>query len=418
MNINGKSMAAKYNILFLMNGAKPPRGGEFLTLYLITHLNKDIFNPIVAYMEEGYIVKEIKKTGIETVWVPLGRDLTKIYLREKKLYNPIFISILLSRLVLSNPVIKVKKLIRGKNIDLIYCADNLSKLVGGVAGKLSNVNVIAHCHDDFKEDSLGKVMRAVYLLLLDRILAVSEKVKKFFSDNGRASTKVITVYNGIDADVFNPGKVDEGIRMELGLGKNTIVIGIVGSVDNNKGQRYLIDAVSEMKAQGLSAVNVIICGKGPEEENLKNYVRSKGLTNEVLFLGYRRDIPRVMKILDVLVIASVTIEACPLTAIEAMSMQLPVIATNIGGLPELIDDGKSGILVPPGDVQALSNAIKYLIENPDGRLKMGRLGRQRVLDKFTIEGNVRKTEEIFLEMLETQWKKSSKSLLHKSVSNG
>jgi glycosyltransferase involved in cell wall biosynthesis len=132
-------------------------------------------------------------------------------------------------------------------------------------------------------------------------------------------------------------------------------------------------------------------------------VEKMGLASEVLFLGFRNDIPRILKILDVLVITSLTIESFSMVAAEAMAMRVPVIATNIGGLPEVIEDRKTGILVPQGDTNALLNALEYLIKNSDMRKEMGEEGRKRVLKYFTIQENVRRTEEIFLHLIKADY---------------
>jgi len=389
----------RYNILFLMNGAKPPRGGEFLTLYLITHLRKDLFNPILVYAHEGVIVQELKKAGIDAVQIPLGNRITNIYPREIKIYNPFFILTFLWHLLTNRGILRLRKLIRDNDIHLIYCADNLSKIIGGIIAKISGVKSVAHCHDDFKEDMLGKTMRIFYLLLLDRILTVSDRVRNFFTVRRKISPKAITVYNGVNAEVFNPADVDDGMRVELGLREGTVVIGSIGVLEKDKGQKYLFEAVARLKSEGINNIVCVVCGTGPEELILKEFVHANGLDEEVLFLGFRTDIPRVLKTLDILVLTSLTIESFSMAAVEAMAMKVPVIATNVGGLPEVVEDGKTGILVPPGDINALCSAIKYLVKNPEARLKMGENGRLRVLEKFTIEQNVRKTEEVFLNLV-------------------
>lgn len=399
-NINSKDVL-KYNILFLMNGAKPPRGGEFLTLYLITHLRRDIFRPLLVYAHDGVIVQRLKEAGIDNVQIPLSSKIANIYPREISLHSPFFVISFLWHLVLSGSIFKLNKILRKNNIHLIYCADNISKFMGGIAGKMTGVKAVAHCHDDFKEDTLGKTMRMFYLVLLDRILAVSDKVKKFFAVNKRGFQKAITVYNGIDADIFNPQNVSDDLRNVLGLKKEDIVIGSIGVIEKDKGHRYLVEAIARLKAEGITNVVCVICGTGPMEADLKELMRAMGLENEVLFLGFRDDIPKVLKVLDILVLTSLTIESFSMAAVEAMAMEVPVIATNIGGLPEVVEDGKTGILVPPGDVNALCSAIKYLVKNPEARLKMGENGRARVLEKFTIEQNVRKTEDVFLTLMVT-----------------
>lgn len=389
----------KYNILFLMNGGKPPRGGEFLTLYLITHLRKDIFYPLLVYAHNGVIVQRLKEAGIDHVQIPLSSNITNIYPREISLHSPFFVISFLWHLVLSGSIFKLNKILRENNIHLIYCADNISKFIGGIAGKIAGVKVVAHCHDDFKEDTLGKTMRMFYLMLLDRILTVSDKVKKFFAVNKKGFQKAITVYNGIDTDIFNPQNVSDDIRNELGLKKENIVIGSIGVIEKDKGHRYLVEALARLKAEGITNVVCVICGSGPQESDIKEFVCAKGLDSEVLFLGFRDDIPKVLKALDILALMSLTIESFSMAAVEAMAMEVPVIATRIGGIPEVVDDGKTGIIIPPGNVDALCEAMKYLIQNPEIRLRMGQNGRLRVLERFTIGGNVRKTEDIFLQLL-------------------
>lgn len=386
-------------ILFLMNGAKPPRGGEFLTLYLIKHLRRDIFSPTLVYAHEGIVVQELLRDGINAIKLPMSNEITNIYPREIKLYNPLFIFKFIWYLFISGSLIRLNRLIKEDDYRLIYCADNLSKLIGGIVGKMARIKVVAHCHDDFKEDMLGKTMRVFYLLLLDRIMAVSCKVSEFFTIKGRISPKVITVYNGINTDDFNPQNISGDIKDELGLSEDTVVIGSIGVLEKDKGHKYLFESLAKLKIEGVTNIICIICGTGPEESHLKEFVLSKGLANEVLFLGFCNDIPKILKALDILVISSLTIESFSMVAVESMAMKVPVIATSVGGLPEVIDDGKTGILVPPGDVGALYGALEYLIENQQVRIQMGKKGRKRVLGKFTIEENVRKTEEVFLNVL-------------------
>lgn len=390
---------SKYNIAFLMNGAKPPRGGEFLTLHLINHSSKKLFRTTLVYAHEGVIVEEIKKSGINAIHFPLSDKIINIYPREIKLYNPFFILTFLWHLFLNSGIFKLNKLLKENNIHLIYCADNLSKLIGGIAGKMLGIKIVAHCHEDFKEDALGKIMRIFYLLILDRILTVSEKVRKFFTVKGKISPKAITVYNGINTEVFDPTNIDDNLRIELGLKNDAIVLGSIGVLEKDKGQRYLFEAMARLKSEGINNIICVVCGTGPQEAELKEFVQKNRLGNEVLFLGFRSDIPLVLKTLDIIAITSLTIESFSMVAVEAMAMKVPVIATKVGGLPEVVDNGKTGIIVPPGDVGALCNSIRYLIQNPEIRLKMGENGRERVLERFTIEKNVRKTEEVFLEML-------------------
>lgn len=390
----------KYNVLFVMNGAKPPRGGEFLTLNLISRLDKNLFNTTVVYAHEGPIVKEIKSRGIDTVYLPLGNKLTNIYPRKINILNPVFISKLLFEIFKQNSVANLRQLMLDKKINIVYCADNLSKLLGGMAAKLSGIKVVAHCHDDFKKNGLGISMKIVYLLLLDRILAVSDRVKKFFRTiRGNISDKVITVYNGIDADVFKPKAANKKMLEIFGISSCKTVIGSIGALETDKGQRYLIQAVSILKSEGINDIVCVICGTGPEEENLKKLARKLHVEADVIFLGFRNDIIEIISTLDILVITSVTIESFSMVAIEAMSMEVPVIATNTGALPEVVANQLTGILIQPANPDDLSLAIKNLYYDKEKRYVMGRNGRKRVLEYFTLDKNVKRIEQVFQELI-------------------
>jgi len=389
-------------IIFLMNGAKPPRGGEFLTVSLITNLRKDTFHPILVYAEEGSIVKEIINAGVDATQIPLSNKITTIYPRVIKIHNPVFVVTFIWRLLMGGGIISIIKLItliKQNDIRLIYCADNLSKLIGGIAGKMAKIRVVAHCHDDFQKDTLGKTMRLFYMLLLDRIVTVSEKVNRFFLKNQKGRCKAVTVYNGINTNVFDPENVGSNMKVELRLKDDSFIIGSIGVLEKDKGQEYLLEAIAKLKSEGVDNIACVICGIGPEEANLRELVNTRSLENEVLFLGYRNDIPEMLKMLDIVAITSLTIESFSMVAVEAMAMNVPVIATKVGGLPEVVEDARTGILVPPGNAGELYKALKYLMEQPTVRKEMGLNGRKRVLQNFTIEQNVRKTEEVFLNLL-------------------
>jgi len=131
---------------------------------------------------------------------------------------------------------------------------------------------------------------------------------------------------------------------------------------------------------------------------LRNYVKENGLNNEVRFLGYRDDIPELLRKIDIVAVPSKR-EAFGMVAIESMAARVPVVATRVGGLPELIDNDHTGLLVPPGDTESLCMAIRYLIENPGIRKRMGEKGRKKVEKYFKIEDKIRETERLYLEVL-------------------
>ncbi len=377
----------KYKIAYFMHGARNVGGGEYSILLLIVNLRRDIFNIIVFYTHENEIIRKIKDEGIETVKIPLHKGITSIYRDEIKI-NPV--SLLTYVRYLVDGIFKVAKSLRKHEVDILHPHDNLSKIIGGIAAKITGVKIVAHCRDLLNKSLVEKMLIIYQLLFIDRIIAVSESNRKLFSIGKRSFAKVQTIYNGIDLNKFDY-LAESSIREELNISDRDIVIGAIGVFDKCKGHIYLLQAIERIVSEGIKNIVCLVIGDGRERENLKGFVVNERLQDYIRFLGYRSDIPALLKSLDMVVMPSIQ-ESFPRVPLEAMAMKVPVIATTVGGLPESIDDGKTGILVPPGDVDSLCKAIKYLIENSELRKKMGDAGRERVEERFCIESNVRETE--------------------------
>lgn len=175
-------------------------------------------------------------------------------------------------------------------------------------------------------------------------------------------------------------------------------MGIVGKLDEIKGHKYLFKALQEIQAL-RPGIKCLVVGVGPHEVELKKQTKELGLEDEVIFTGYRQDMPQVMKAIDILACPSLT-EAFPLVIIEAMAMGKPVVGTDVGGISEAIVDGTNGFLIPPEDVDALISALQDLIGEKDLRMKMGESGVKRARSNFSIEGTVTEISKIYLELLE------------------
>ena len=394
------------NIMFLMCGAKPPRG-DFFLIDLITNLRKDMFNPLVIYVENSSLIEAVKKRGIATIHIPIGGRVTSLFPSEL-LFNPFKLLKFIFHFVASGYFIKLGRILRNHHIDVMYARDGISKTSGGIVAKLLKIKVIGHCHNDFsgkqfrgiKNYIVGKALKAIDLIFLDRIIAVAENVRSCFKGN-KGFKKTIVIYNGVDTSFFNPEKTPDGLNLnEFCIGEKPTIIGCIGSLERLKGQSVLFKAIEGLISEGNNKTNIfcLVCGDGPEKEHYMKEVEERGLRKKVLFMGFQNDVRRVLKTLDVLVVPSYQ-ESCCMSAIEAMSMRVPVVGSKVGGLVEIIKDGETGILVPPGDYNSLSQALTYLIGNPQVRKRLGVNGRKRVLEKFTSEQNTRKTEEIILNIL-------------------
>ena len=239
-----------------------------------------------------------------------------------------------------------------------------------------------------------------YLYLTDKVIVVSEKTAEFLKrGNNTSNRKVQVIYNGVDLTIFNPEEIDSHVKAELKISSDHIVLGIIGVLERYKGHLYLFQAIENLKLNGINNWKCLVVGDGRERDELVKFVKDKNLSENILFLGYRRDIPSLLKAMDILVIPSIEQEAFPRVAIEAMAMKVPVVCTDFGGLPEAVIDGKTGMVVPVKDTDSLCKAIRYLIEHPAAREKMGDAGRKRVEEKFSMDINVKKTEELYLDVL-------------------
>lgn len=205
--------------------------------------------------------------------------------------------------------------------------------------------------------------------------------------------KVRLIYNGVELNRFAPEAVDSKIRQELCLPMDAPVVGIVGMLRPEKAHPVLLRAAVTIR-KTHNRVRFLIVGDGPERESLETLSRSLGLSDNITFTGGRNDIPEILSALDLFVLCSDT-EAFPVSILEAMAMERPVISTNVGSVSEAVLHGTTGLLVPPGQPEALADAICELLADSDRRRLMGMAGRRRVEDHFSVESMVRQYEDLF-----------------------
>ena len=386
----------KYNIAYLMHGVRNVGGGEYSIYLLIKNLRRDIFETIVFYAHENEIIKKLREDGIQVVNIPLSKRITSVY-RDRIKKSPVSLFIYVRYLIAG--IFEIVRHLKKYKVDILHPHDNLSKIIGGLAAKISGVKVVAHCHDLLKESLIEKVLILYQLLFLDRIIAVSENVRRQFKVRGKIPAKVQTIYNAIDLGRYNltPLK-NNSLRKEFRITERDIVIGIIALFDDCKGHIYLFQALKRLVSEGMTNIICLVAGDGRRREELTSFVRNENLQDYITFLGYRNDIPEILKITDILVVPSVR-ESFGMVALEAMATKTPVIASAVGGLPEVIEDNKTGLLFPKGDIDSLCKALRYLIENPNIRKEMGEVGRKRVEEYFGIDSNIKKTEELYVEVM-------------------
>jgi glycosyltransferase involved in cell wall biosynthesis len=215
---------------------------------------------------------------------------------------------------------------------------------------------------------------------------------------------VIVVPNCIDLGEYPPERspLQEAEKTSLDVPPDAFRIGFVGRLHPQKGLDFLLQAM-QMIRDRLHNAMLFIIGDGELRRSLENQTREYGLQHIVSFLGTSQDIPSLLYSLNLFVLPSLW-EGMPVALLEAMAAGLPVVATSVGGVPEVVLDGETGFLVPPGNPEALGQAILALYEQPELRIHMGLAGKQRVQNCFSSETVTRNLELIYQELLEEkQW---------------
>lgn len=217
----------------------------------------------------------------------------------------------------------------------------------------------------------------------DRVVGVGESVRKALIRNeGIPAERVSVIYNGIDLTMFSGKSYDRvAARREMGVGINDLVIIQVARLDSLKDHATAIRTL-ERVAQRRGAARLVLVGEGPERETIQRMVRARQLEGHVRFLGLRTDVARLLPAADLALLTSVS-EGIPLTLIEAMAAGIPAVSTRVGGVGEVIEDGRSGLLAPASDDAALAENILCLANDSDLRDRMGRLGRERAEALFS-----------------------------------
>ncbi len=284
------------------------------------------------------------------------------------------------------------RFLRAWRADLVHChafvaGANLARLGSAIAG----VPIVSHCHahPNFNSQPL---IRATQIALdnatarLGVLVAVSESVKESLAKQGIPPDRVRVIPNGIDVQSYDRAVERDRIVRELDLPFEGAIVGYVGRLSEQKGLRELLQAATSVCAQ-ISLAHFLIVGEdhvsgGRYCRELEQVAVRLGLDRRVRFLGYRADAARLMYALDIFVLPS-WIEGMPVTILEAMAAGKPVVATPVGGVPEVVVEGETGLLVPPRDPDRLAEAITFLIKNPEIARRMGEAGRERVRQHFS-----------------------------------
>jgi len=300
------------------------------------------------------------------------------------------------------------RIIRETRVAILHSHEFFMNTLGLVASGMTGVPLVATVHGrNYYADRFRR--RAAYRLVarLARMVAVSEDVRLFLADRiGISHSRITVIPNGVPLNHAPCDKRTSALRESLDLHQRNHVVGVVGSLYPVKGHRYLIEG-SPQVIDRFPHVVFLIVGRGGLREELEAHTRQLGVASHFRFLGHRDDVSDILAICDIFVLPSLS-EGMPLALLEAMAAGIPIVATKVGGVPEVIKDGETGILVPPGDGHILAMSIVRLLEDRPFAGKMGTTARESVAHRFSLTRMVQTYQQIYAQLIS----KSEQGLQH------
>jgi glycosyltransferase involved in cell wall biosynthesis len=375
-------------------------GVQFSTLYLVQNLDRSRWKPIVVCPEEGDLTRACRDSGVETqvldqphLWstsVRIGTD--------ARLPNPAAWAG--DAWLIGRAARRLKGFLRQSSPDLVVTKGLSSHFVGGWAARKLGIPCVWHVQDFISERSFGIYRRTLGRAALwfpQQIIVDGGTIEKQLP--GSLHPRITVIHNGIDTNVFRPGLDGAGVRQELGIPTDHLVVGHMGRVTPWKGQHYLIEAFAHI-ANDHPNVTLLLVG-APVFDNefyqqrLLNMVAQFGLNERIKFAGYRHDSARVLAATDVFAFTSIEKDTSPLALLSAMSCGLPIVAFDIAGVRELMASEDQFLLVPVEDIGALGRALSEVLSDQSLRQRLGASARKQATTEFNLDKYTDRIEQVF-----------------------
>lgn len=367
-------------------------GADNVLIELLKQLRQSSFSPVIGVFEN------IQNPHLEVAEVAKQHNL------------PVQIFPCKGKLDL-NTILLIRRFVDEQKVNLIHTHGYKSNFYALAAVLCKKVPMITTCHnwlgDDIKMRLYARLDK-FFLNRFDRIIAVSDTVRREILNHGVSSEKLLTIYNGIDIKRFNNRINEKNIKKELGIEHDYKVIGTVGRLSEEKGHTYFLEA-AEKVLQKYPKTAFLIVGDGPLREYLKEKAcqiadklnpQTNISQNPFIFAGVRSDISTIYSIMDIFVLPSLT-EGLPMVLLEAMASRKPVVATDVGAVSSVFEHGRSGVLIEPGNVNNLSMEIMELLANPQKIQKMANHARQKVELEFSSKIMTEKYLDVYQDVLQS-----------------
>jgi len=362
-------------------------GGERVFAQIINRLSDKKYKIIVACLPTGTFIEKIKGS--------------KAQIKSFDMRNRFNLRVIL----------QLSSLIKKERVDIVHSQGARADFFARIAAKLAGApNVVSTVPMPVEGFDVHPIRKLIYIIFsrfserfVDRFLVVSDALEKIMIEkHGIEPQKVVKIYNGIETDEYCISGEEiacrrSSFRKKSDLGENVPVIGVIGRLVWQKGFKYFIEAIPDVLKEFKDA-RFLLVGEGELEDELKVKSKKLKLEDKIIFVGFMDDIRDVLASIDILVIPSLQ-EGLPVVLLEAMAMKKPIVAANIEVIMEILENGVTGLLVPPRDSKALAEAIITMFTHKDESLQMGLTARKVVTERFGVDIMVQKTEEVYEELL-------------------
>lgn len=376
-------MNAKINVM-LLNAPITIGGAEKVVLMLLTYLNREQFRikigSFVSYKRPNNIfVKEITKQDREPeiLWMHKTFDFRNIR--------------------------QLRDVLTREKIQVLHTHGYRSDIIGYLATRKMNIPIVTTAHGWTPINNklrLYEWLDRRFLRYFDRIICVSDKIQNDLLDNGIPPDKLIRLNNAVDVSQYS--RISSNGKSHFcdtwKIPPDSFLIGTVSRLTPEKGHKYLVEAFAKIIPQ-FPQVRLVLVGDGPEQGKLERQTRENGISDKVIFCGFQQAIEQYYSAFDLVVLPSI-MEGMPISLLEAIAYGKPIIATAVGGIPDLIIDQHSGLLVPPQNIDALSQSLLWAMQHSEAMQIMQQRARQLVSEKYGIANWIKKMERIYLNLIE------------------
>lgn len=357
-------------------------GGQTALLLLAENLDPSRFEVVISSGPDGPLVEEARRKGIEHVPVSMGK---RLRLR---------------------PIREIAAALRQKEIDILHTHGGIAGIYGRSAARRAGTPAVVHTlHGVHYLHYRNPFLRWFYVLLERRYSRATDRLVLVCQSDFRQARrhrlamerKMAVILNGADAPMDVPADVVVRLRSELDWPSGQPIVGTVARLHRQKGVACLLRAAPKILSAHPGA-RIAVVGDGPEGRRLRDEAHRLNLEGRFLFLGERRDAASVLSLLDIFVLPSLW-EGLPFVLVEAAALGKPIVATAVDGVPEMLEDGRTGLLIPPNDPSALADAVIKLLQDKDEARRLGETARRLVPPRFPLRRMIDQTQNLYLEVI-------------------